>query len=69
MVCWSPAVPPPPVCGAVVTVTAGVAVTVTVTVAVGVAVTEGEGDEVAGVLVVLLGAGLLAADELTPVGG
>jgi hypothetical protein len=70
-VCWSPAVPPPPVCGASVTVTAGVAVTVTVAVAPGVAVAVAvaEGDELAGVLVVLLGAGLLAADELTPVGG
>jgi bifunctional ADP-heptose synthase (sugar kinase/adenylyltransferase) len=66
-VCWSPAVPPPPVCGAAVTVTAGVAVTVTVTVAV--AVADAEADELAGVLVELLGAGLLAADELAPVGG
>ncbi len=61
--------PPPPVCGAAVTVTAGVAVTVTVAVAFGVPVAVAEADELAGALVVLLGAGLLAADELAPVGG
>jgi hypothetical protein len=66
MVSWSPAVPPPPVCGASVGVRTGVAVTVTVTVGVGVTVAVG----LAGGLVVLLAGGeLLTGDELTPVGG
>ena len=64
MVSWSPAVPPPPVCGASLGGTGLAAdVAVTVTVAVGLAVAV----ELA--LAVLLVAGLLVADELAPVGG
>jgi hypothetical protein len=69
IVSWSPAVPPPPVCGAWLGtgLAAGVAVTVTVTLGVAVAVAVEVAVEVE--VDVLLVVVLLAGDELTPVGG